>query len=512
VVEQTLTEREDARESYDIVAPRPDALVESLRAFGYSPQAAIADLLDNSIAAGARTIRITFTWNGADSWIRVLDDGRGMTPDDLVAAMRPGSRSPLAVRDEQDLGRFGLGLKTASFSQCRRLTVRSRRERDAAIATRRWDLDYINATAEWRLLNGAAPGAEGRFVDVAGGGWTQVLWEHMDRLVGDVAVGDLKAERRFLDIVADIERHLAMVFHRYMGDQEGVEIWINGRRVDPWDPFLLAEDATQWLAEETLPLGKATIRVSPFVLPHHSRIDEPTHRRAAGLRGWNGQQGFYIYRGERLLVHGSWLGLGFAQEEHYKLARIAIDIPNSMDHEWDIDVRKSRARPPGILREDLRRIARVTRERAADVYRYRGRALARKSSGGAIFLWGQQLKHGKISYRINRDHPLVADVLSIPAPYRASVRALLQMIEETVPVPMILLDGTEHPDQHARAFDDVPSPEVLEVMDRIYRVLRRGGLPAPQARERLAAMEPFDRFPDLVMSLNDQIETMEDDG
>jgi hypothetical protein len=512
MVSRATSVPEEDRDTYDIVAPRPDVLVESLRAFGYSPQAALADLVDNSIAAGAHTVDITFTWDGADSWIKVCDDGSGMTPDELVAAMRPGSQSPLLVRDQRDLGRFGLGLKTASFSQCRRLTVQSVKRGGVVAATRRWDLDYISATSEWRLLHGSAPGSEQRLDAASDRGGTQVLWERLDRLVGDVRVGDQKAERHYLDIVSEIEDHLAMVFHRYMSKRGGVALRINGHRIAPWDPFLLDESATQWLAEESLPLGTESVRVRPFVLPHHAKIDPSTHRSAAGRRGWNGQQGFYVYRHERLLVAGSWLGLGFQQEEHCKLARIAIDLPNSleMDHAWDIDVRKSRARPPGALRENLRRIARVTRERAVAVYRYRGKSLARRAAGDQTFIWSQHLRNGKVSYTINRDHPLVADALHIPTPYRSSVRALLRLVEETLPVPMILLDGAERPGQQADPFDDMPTPEILRVMTQIYRVLRHGGLSPQQARERLTTMEPFDRFLDLVTSLDDQIDAMED--
>src|SRR4051812_18044856 len=143
-------------EAYDLAEPFAPAMIESLRAFGYNLPTAIADLLDNSITAGARNIWLNFFWDGAESYLTICDDGQGMTRKELFDAMRPGSRNPLEVRGQGDLGRFGLGLKTASFSQCRRLTVKSKVEGGRA-STRCWDLDYVNQTNEWRLLRAIPP-------------------------------------------------------------------------------------------------------------------------------------------------------------------------------------------------------------------------------------------------------------------------------------------------------------------------------------------------------------------
>jgi hypothetical protein len=499
------TQPDGQPDNFDIVPPRPDALIESLRAFGYTPWAAIADLVDNSISAGAHNVDVQFTWDGADSYVTVSDDGRGMTVEQLVAAMRAGSQSPLERRPRRDLGRFGLGLKTASFSQCRKLTVRSRTANSPG-ATRRWDLDYVGQTHEWRLLHGAAPGSESHLLsdtDLDPSG-TTVLWERLDRMIGDVRVDDQKAERRFLDITREVEEHLAMVFHRYLEAPGSINIRINGRRISPWDPFLTDEVATQRLAEERLRLHDDMIMVRPFVLPHHSRLAPELHARAAGPRGWNAQQGFYVYRNQRLLVAGDWLGLGFQKEEHYKLARIAIDIPNSMDHDWDIDVRKSRARPPGVLRDDLRRIARITRERAAAVYRHRGKVLARGVSDKQTFMWNRHVQDGKISYRINRDEPLVAACLRMPPPYADQVAALLRLIEETVPVPLIAIESAERPDALAAPFDGAAPADVSAILRQLYRVLRQQGLTADQAQQRLLTLEPFQQFGDLVSGMRDE--------
>src|SRR5437016_4415683 len=165
-------------DEYDFAPPRADAMIESLRAFGYDLPTAIADLIDNSISAESKNIWINFEWNGADSFVTIRDDGRGMSESDLLGAMRPGSRNPLEARDPRDLGRFGLGLKTASFSQCRRLVVRSKTTNSKISATRCWDLDFVAFKNKWLLIREAGTASEkrlGRLNGLAHG--TVVLWE-----------------------------------------------------------------------------------------------------------------------------------------------------------------------------------------------------------------------------------------------------------------------------------------------------------------------------------------------
>jgi hypothetical protein len=488
-------------EQFEVIEPNAAAMIESMRAVGYTPQAAMADLIDNSLSARARNVWLTFFWDGANSYIAVRDDGRGMSEAELSNAMRLGSQSPLEKRDAADLGRFGLGLKTASFSQCRRLTVRSKPAR-GEVATRRWDLNYVNRTEEWRLLKEPAPFSEPRLqgLDEQESG-TIVLWEDMDRLVEQASVEDQRAHRRFLDLARSTEQHLAMVFHRFLEGRGELAIWINDVRIEPWDPFLARQPATQRLAEEVLFMNGTRVLVRPYVLPHHSRIQADVHREAAGPGGWNAQQGFYIYRNRRLLVPGDWLRLGFLKEEHCKLARIQIDLPNSLDSEWHIDVKKSTARPPGPLRDDLRRIARITRQRATEVYRHRGKVVAREMSDRYTFVWKRMVRRGKVYYQVNRDHPLVKRMLEEFGPRIEDLETLLRMVEETVPAPLMILDASERPDGQSTPFEGSTPSEILKVAQRLYQVLRDTGLSEADARSRLLAMEPFNHFPELVMSL-----------
>nr|WAI02775.1 MAG: ATP-binding protein [Candidatus Methanoperedens sp.] len=488
---------------YDIAAPDAGAMIESLRAFGYDLPTSISDLIDNSITAGAKNVWLKFFWNGENSSISIKDDGCGMSEKDLINAMRPGSRSPLEEREPEDLGRFGLGLKTASFSQCKKLTVATKFA-EQNIAVRCWDINEVVKTGEWRLFKINIKHADGCFSDLEKmENGTIVLWEKIDRIVNGTRVESEKDQKLFLERVDNVKNHLAMVFHRFL-ERGRFKIWINDRKVESWDPFLKNEKATQLLNEESFQIcGKMV--VNPYVLPHLSKIDEKTHSLAAGPKGWNAQQGFYVYRNERLILAGSWLGLGFKKEEHYKLARIQIDIPNSMDMEWEIDVKKSVARPPAVLRDDLKRIAKLTRERAADIYRHRGKVISRASSSDFVFVWEKKVRHGKLFYSLNRQHPLIKEVLENSDENNSAIKAMIRLIEETIPVPLIAINNSENPDKQFKPFEKTPSNELIEVITEVYKSLIVSGLTVPEAQNRLAVMEPFNYYPEFIANFIESI-------
>lgn len=493
----------DHLDDYDITQPEPAALVESLRAFGYSLKAAVADLIDNSISAGAKNVWLRFEWDGADSYVIIKDDGAGMTEQELISAMRPGSRSPLEERSPKDLGRFGLGLKTASFSQCRSLFVFSRQAGESLVS-RCWDLDYINASREWRLIKKFESDPLLDADESLEHPGTVVIWRKMDRVVGLSKPDDNTAYRQFLEAVEEVKNHIAMVFHRYLEKQPGLKLWINERAVEAWDPFLKNEKATQELPPEKLFCNGKLVTVAPYVLPHQSKIPPDTHRKASGPAGWNAQQGFYIYRNERLLVAGEWLGLGFQKEEHYKLARIQIDLPNSMDSDWQIDVKKSRAKPPGPLRDDLKRIARRTREQAVQIYRHRGKVTARRASQQDVFLWQQKTRHGKYFYQINRDHPLITE--AVQSAGKAVVEPMLRMLEETVPSAHIMITSSEEPEKVSSPFENCTFESVRNLIDSLYHSFRRSGCSHEDALLRMHTIEPFNHRPELLEIFSSHLE------
>lgn len=490
----------DMNQDWEIAEPRASALIESLRAFGYTPEAAIADLIDNSISAKATRIEVDFVWDGRDSVVRIADDGEGMSEGVLVGAMRPGSTSPLDDRDPTDLGRFGLGLKTASFSQARELTVVTLRKSGESAAVRRWDLDVVAETGEWRLLQTLPAARAPRAPETHG---TVVQWSKLDRLVGDVDADDKRAHSRFLAIVERVQGHLEATFHRFLSERPRITMSVNGVVLTAWDPFMSKHAATNAEPTEELPFGGDLVKVTPFVLPHASKLSDAEFARGSGQNKWNQQQGFYVYRSRRLLVQGDWLGLGLANDEHTKLARIAVEFPAHMDHAWQVDVKKSTARPPGPLVDDLKRIARATRSKAQAVYRHRGKVIARNNSQSFVMAWHQyKTRDGVTRYKVNREHPVITAVIEASGANGSVVERALRFIEETVPTTLIGVSIADSLDTQPTPFSE-SKRELTPLADFVYRGLLEDGATPDEALDRLTASEPFLHFPDVMAAFRE---------
>lgn len=495
----------DSPQNRELAEPNPASLIESLRAVGYSLQTAIADLADNSLTAGATQIEVKFSWAGQDSAICVIDNGRGMTREHLVDALRPGNVNPLESRDSRDLGRFGLGLKTASFSQCRRLTVHTKTQ-EGEETQRTWDLNHVGQTNEWRLIEVSDPTISEMAAELSKfKSGTVVVWQGCDRIVSaGTSPDDDKAQRRFLESASRVMEHLALVFHRFMESVPPIKFYVNGNPVKPFDPFLVREKATQQLTEETLRLRGESIVIRPFVLPHHSKMTKEAYERAAGPKGWTQSQGFYVYRNKRLLVDGEWLLPGLRKEDHYKLARIQVDIPNTLDSDWQIDVKKARATPPMPVRDRLSQIAQITRANASNIYRHRGARL-RNVDHELILLWERKISHGKARYELNREHPVLKRILNGQACDPRSVEGLLRLIEETIPVPTITIDVAERPDEQREPFEHADTSELVSLGVALARSFRDAGSTVEETMARLSSFEPFNSLPQVVQFVSEEI-------
>lgn len=435
----------DDKQTLNII-PSAAALMQSLRGFGYSPETALADLLDNSISAGANLVDIDIDWNEGVPIVAILDDGCGMDDVNLRSAMCFGGRGVQHLRSSDDLGRFGLGLKTASLSQCRCLSVISRRNGETAGLS--WDLDEVQKRDRWQaIVPDPLPDLPlvRKLLRMRQG--TVVVWERMDALGG---LSGLDRENFFLRI-RDIGAYLAMIFHRFLSDDaRRISIKVNDRAIDSWDPFERKHPATITMQSEPIRFQGSTVRVTPYVLPHRDRYkNDRDFERAGGAGGWNERQGFYVYRQKRLLVPGGWLGLGgtraWTRDESSRLARIAVDLDTSLDGAWRIDVRKSQARPPGPLRARLMMIASSCRDKAREVFVWRGHRISSGRSPRADDqpIWSPAASGKKTIYRLNRDHPAVIAALGSDPAHSALLTGLLSLIERSVPVERIWLDVSE---------------------------------------------------------------------
>ncbi len=350
-------------------------MVRSLRDMGYEFAAAVADLIDNSVAAKANTVRVNVEWEGSKSYVLIADNGEGMRPEVLQEALRFGTERDY---DEADLGKFGLGLKTASLSQCLRVTVATRwNPARADIMAYCWDVEHIEATNRWEVLSVKAadlPSAARLHLKETPG--TVVIWERLDRLLGYKFPEGESARKQLLAMARELEEHVAMVFHRFLASEvrgKRLAIYVNDNRVEAWDPFARKEAKTQRLEPKTFRVegekGKGDVIVEPYVLPSQALFSTPeAFNRASGPRKWNAQQGFYIYRADRLIQSGGWCGLR-AIDEHRKLARIAISFNPKLDDEFKINVPKMRVLLPPAIRDEAEKWIKPAVKLAEEVYR-----------------------------------------------------------------------------------------------------------------------------------------------
>jgi len=326
---------------------------------------------------------------------------------------------------------------------------------------------------------------------------TIVLWEKIDRITKGTDPENKKHRDLFYEQLDGLKNHLAMVFHRYLENSKILKIELNGNEIKPWDPFLRNHPSTQRLPQEYVVYNKKKITIRPFILPHRSKLDDKSYEQAGGTGGWNERQGFYVYRNQRLIVPGDWLGLGIRKEQHTKLARILVDIPNSLDGDWKIDVKKSVARPPALVKDEFRRIAKLTVDEATAIYTYRGKP-SERNENPLSFPWSTIKKNGTYHYSVNRNHPLISDILQNSGAARVKIEAFIRLIEETVPVPLIILNSSNNPDKIEKPFEGVPSDEMRLVLDQIWDSMIKTGVSKEDAGSRLRNMEPFSDYPNYV--------------
>ncbi len=364
------------------VIPSARRLVRSLRDVGYEFVTAVADLIDNCIEAKAKTVWVDLVWAGENSYVTIADNGDGMALATLKEAMRFGSERDY---ESEDLGKFGLGLKTASLSQCLRFTVATRHNPlRADINAYCWDVDHVAASNRWEIVPvRPAELHEGVRMHLRDTTGTVVIWERLDRILGYKRPEGESARKQIHSMCRELEDHLAMVFHRFLaGEVRGkrLAIYVNGNKVTPWDPFARSEPHTQRMEARTFrhegSTGKGDIIVEPFVLPHQSRFSSPdAFSRASGPEKWNKQQGFYIYRADRMIQSGGWCGLR-ALDEHRKLARIAISFQPKLDDEFKINVAKMRVAMPSGMRDIIAKAISPSVALAEGEYRQRERKAA----------------------------------------------------------------------------------------------------------------------------------------
>lgn len=490
--------KQDCHEFFEL-NPDPDCLIESMRSIGYSVEAAVADIMDNSISANASEIHLMGVYFEGRSSLMIRDNGNGMDLDELKSAMRLGSRSPREERSKGDLGRFGLGLKTASFSQCRKLTVFSRKNGGQHAIC--WNLDHVKQYRKWEVEILTQPQIkEVSETEKISRNGTIVLWEDLDRALG---LTTNLSRTRFNSMIKSIKDHLELVFHRYLHGEGGikkVEIFVNNHPIAPLDPFNSKSPSTHAFQTDCFPSTEGIIESRAFILPHQSKVSRKEWERHSLSHihpgGYNRNQGFYIYRKKRLLIWGTWFRLK-AMNHLSQLARIRIDIPNTVaeDERWSIDVKKSTASPPPEVRDRLKNVIHQIEENSKRPYTSRGRKVLEESYES---MWNRYEKNNDIHYIINRSHSLIAGLENQMDDVEISrLKALLSLLETSLPVSTVfadLGDSTKNVNQPG-----IDQAQVKETLDAYAKLLfEEQGKSVDEVKSILNSMPPFDSYPNLV--------------
>lgn len=475
--------------------PSAASLSESMRDLGYSLETAIADIVDNSITAEATEIDIFCDLARDDPTLVIIDNGHGMSSHELLQAMKHGSINPKEERGPLDLGRFGLGLKTASFSQCRHLTVVS--SKASEIVAAEWDLNLVGEEDDWLLCILDENEIRGLpYIDQLPETGTMVMWQTLDRLFEE-QYGAKRDEivNEKLDLV---EKHLALVFHRFLSGEirqrKKITIRINGHPVEPFDPFCRKNRATQVLPEDIVRVDGKEIRIQPYILPHHSKLSAAEFDYYQDRSNFISNQGVYIYRNGRLMAWGDWFRL-VPKGEATKLARVQIDFPNSLDQRWTIDIKKSKARPPHEVRERIRQIiARIT-ESSTQIHRGRGRKLFEETKAP---VWERYADKGCVRYDLNMGHPLY-EILqnNLSEDQSRKLKTYLEAIKAALPVEMIYSDYSLHPRDFEQS--EMSNEEAVERLNELKTAIFGDGEIVPETfREIVDSTRIFSGHTDIV--------------
>ena len=487
--------------------PTAEVLMFSMRAMGYSFEAAIADIIDNSVSAGASKVQIGFPYSPAESFVTIADNGCGMTYNELFDAMKYGSLGKKNGRAENDLGRFGLGLKSASLSQCRKLTVVSKK--DGAISAMAWDLDEIEKKQDWMVTIYTSDEIQ-HFPNVSqledSDTGTIVIWENFDLIQKDIGSAGIYSELQRLAEVT--ENYLSLIFHRFLnkgiGDKSArLSISINEHKIVGIDPFLEHHKKTNQRRAIDIAITDSNgierhVWAQPYVLPFQKDISKEDMKKLGGVDSYRTRQGFYIYRNERLIIWGTWFGR--PKGELTKHARIKVDIPNTLDDLWNIDIKKQSAKIPAVIKQRLTKAIDEAMDIAIRAQRYRGRI--EKINDDIEYVWDRvSIREGLYTYKINRN-ARIFDLLQgdLSSVAWQKLMMVLDEIEGNLPCQQIYLDKASN--SLDDTVDDSRKDDVFSSAQMMLPlIMANNGGDRSAALDTLFSAEPWCNFTDMKAKL-----------
>jgi len=485
---------------YHDLPPSASILMESTRAIGYTIESALADVIDNSITAKAKNIEIICNGFGAP-YICVLDDGTGMDHETLIEAMRYGSTNPLKNRKKEDMGRYGLGMKTASLSQCRCLTVVSKCNEELNAC--RWDLDYINKVDNWSLIfleeKEILRLPEIKELELLKNG-TLLIWTKLDK----IDTGEKDLEKILIEKSSDVREHLALVFHRYLSG-DGVKktkMSINKKEIEFYDPFYKSK-STKLMDDErlTMPGKKGEVIIQAYILPHISKMSKKDQKICGGKDGFRKMQGVYIYRNQRLLVWGTWFNMA-SKDDFTRLARVQVDIPNTFDEQWSLDIKKSAAQPPETVKLVLKQILDKVLEGSKRVYKVR----EKKEMEDGIHVWSRMVSEEGVRYIINDEYPMLTYISGkMDTQTKKVLKLFTEMIQDNLPL-YTLFGDIKNDEKILTDEDAIRKNRTCELARDLLKQAREFGT-LEKAYQKFKIMDDFKDYPNELKMIYEEIKS-----
>jgi len=469
--------------------PNAATLINSMRSIGYDFESAVSDIIDNSITAKANNIDLLFPVGSDDViYLQIIDDGYGMNRNELIEAMRFGSVKE-NDRDKDDLGRFGLGLKTASISQCRKFTVISKK--NSEISGFVWDLDLIGKENNWEmielsLLDFLAIPNYASIVNLKS--FTLVLWEKLDKLDQEINLFN-NINDVFSRKLTNAEKHISLIFHRFI--EEGLSITLNYRRVSPLDPFLSRHPKTDSKVEQLINTktsqGKdEKVKMQVHVLPYHKDFSNEDYDKIGGYENID-NQGFYIYRNKRLMLYGTWFRIR-PKAELSRNARIRVDIPNTLDDLWSIDIKKQKAIIPSRLLEQLKGEVASAVEKSKRLHEYKGNVQTKTGS-----IWNKLIdeRENSVRYEINQSSDLLSNLFdNLDEKNINLVKKIFNLVELSLPYKDIYNSVSEK--KNINVIDDLQTDAILSQAITLFNDFKnKRNLSALEIIDIICDYEPF---------------------
>ena len=470
----------------DEIIPDPESLLESIRSVGYSLKEAISDLIDNSISANASSIRVIINLEGEGEF-HLIDNGDGMDHQKLVSSFRLGSTNPKTTREENDLGRFGMGMKTASLSQCRSVTVTSKQNN--SVVSRTLDLDEVSKQKKWVIGEKEIHSEVVSQLDDLDHG-TIISWEKIDHTNVSKEEND--------NLLLEVRNYISLCFHRFMERTNNkISFYLNDVLIKPISPVV---EGSQIFSE--IALDDIDSKMRAFTIP--IRKDNNSFSIFNSLELFNGlenQQGIYIYRSNRLLCFGGWLGI-VKPNNSYKLCRVIIDFKNdySSDSKWSIDIKKTKAEIPYEYRQEIKRfVQKAQKDSSIKIGKYNrvemGSSIRNLYENAELWVIKKNTKYGYWDYSLNIDNPIFKGLLEKVK--KKELKVLLDIISRNIPIADIIDNNDEEPANHDTLYAEIDLEDILanekKHAQQLLQIFLQSGETKSEAIEKILSVEPFVR-------------------